>query len=319
MRAARISELGSPPELVELGGPDDAAGRALVEVSAVALNPIDLNIGAGRFYGGHPDLPYVPGSEAVGRIVEAPTLAPGTRVYVSGSGMGIARDGSLAERVVVSEEDAVPLPDDVDDAPAAAAGIAGLAGWMPVAWRAPVQEGERVLVLGGTGTVGSVAAQGARALGAARVVVAGRDPQKLERARELGADATVRIGAGDLAQAIVDAFDGEGPTLVVDPVWGEPVAAASRAAAPGARIVSLGQSAGAEATFTSADVRGKALTLLGYSNFSLPPEVKRAGYLQLLGHVAARRIAIDLDTFPLDRVADAWTHQASGRKAVVLL
>src|SRR5207253_2520788 len=174
----------------------------------------------GVFYGGHADLPYVPGCEAVGRIVEAPTLGEGIRVYVSGGGLGVQRDGTLVERVAVSEEDVFPLPGGVDDEHAVAAGIAGLAGWMPVAWRAPVQEGDRVLVLGGTGTAGSISVQGAKLLGAERVVAAGRDPDKLARVKELGADDVVRLGDGDPTDNFRDAFDGEGPTLVIDPLWG---------------------------------------------------------------------------------------------------
>jgi NADPH:quinone reductase len=319
VRAARITELGRPPEPGEVDAPEPTEGKALVEIAAVALNPIDLAIGAGGFYGGHPDLPYVPGSEAVARVVDAPSFGGGTRVYVNGDGLGLARDGTLTERVAVSEDGLYPVPEGLDDAVAVAAGIAGIAGWLPVAWRSPVQEGDRVLVLAATGTVGSVAVQGARLLGAARVVGAGRDEEKLERTRELGADATVRLDEANLADAVTEAFDGEGPTLIVDPVWGEPLAAVLAAAAAGARVVHLGQSAGPEAPLRSADVRGKQLDILGYSNFGLPADVKRAGYIELLDHVAAGRIVIDLETFPLDRVADAWSHQAQGRKAVVIL
>ena len=126
----------------------------------------------------------------------------------------------------------MPVPGDVDPALAGALGIAGLAGWLPVAVRAPVQEGETVLVLGATGTVGLVAMQGARLLGAGRVVAAGRRPEALERARRLGADAVVSLDEDDLAAALREACGGDGPSLVVDPLWGEPVVAAARAAAP---------------------------------------------------------------------------------------
>jgi NADPH:quinone reductase len=313
VRAARIDALGQPPVVAEVGEPEAAEGQTLVELSAAALNPLDLAVAAGRFYGGHPELPYVPGCEGVGR------LPGGTRVYVSGGGLGVARDGTLVERVAVAEADAIAVPEGVDDAVAAAAGIAGIAGWLPVAWRSPVQEGDRVLVLGATGTAGSVAVQGARLLGAERVVAAGRDSERLRRAESLGADATIRLDGGDVAAEVAKAFDGDAPTLVVDLLWGEPVEAALAAAAPGARIVHVGQSAGPEATLRSADVRGKQLAILGYSNFALGPETKRAGYLQLLEHVQAGRIAIDHETFELERVADAWAAQAASRKAVVLL
>ena len=94
MRAARVSELGRSPEPVDLetDGP--------VEVLSVALNPIDLAVGSGRFPGGHPPLPYTPGCEAVARV-------GGQRMYLFGQGFGVARDGFLAERVDFPEAAAV--------------------------------------------------------------------------------------------------------------------------------------------------------------------------------------------------------------------
>jgi NADPH:quinone reductase len=307
VRAAQIAELGTAPRVVET--PGDGA----IEVLAAALNPLDLNVAAGRFYGGHPPLPYVPGCEAVGR-------RDGDRLYLFGDGRGTAKDGFLAERVDFPEDLAVPVTEGLDDALAAACGIAGMAGWAPVAQRAPVRPDDRVLVLGATGTVGSVAVQGARVLGAERVVAAGRDEAGLRRALELGADETVALdGGGDLAERFREAFGGDGPTLVVDPLWGEVARAATEAAAPGARIVHVGQSAGAEATLASSVVRGKQLSILGYSDFAQSPEQKRELYQGLTEHVAAGRIRIDVETFSLDDVADAWAAQARGAKAVVTL
>ena len=78
---------------------------------------------------------------------------------------------------------------------------------------APVREGETVLVLGATGTVGFIALQAARLLGAGRVVAAGRSPEGLERAAHAGADATVAIGEGDFADQLREACGEDGPTL----------------------------------------------------------------------------------------------------------
>jgi NADPH:quinone reductase len=306
VRAAQIGELGVPPEVVERDG------EGSVEIVAVALNPLDLAIAAGRFYGGHPPLPYVPGCEAVGR-------RDGKREYLFGDGWGIRRDGFLVERAEVPDALATPVPDELDDAVAAACGIAGIAGWLPVSERAPVRSDDRVLVLGATGTVGSVAVQAARLLGAERVVAAGRDPERLERARELGADATVSLAGDGLADRLREVSGGEGPTLVVDALWAEPLQAAAEAAAPDARLVHVGQSAGPEATLPSATVRGKRLSIIGHSNFALSPDERRRAYLDVSGHVAAGRIRIDVEMFTLDEIAEAWAAQADGAKAVVTL
>lgn len=321
MRAARVTELGRPPEIGEAPGHPRGEGEALIRVLAVPLNPIEISVGAGRFYGGHPPLPFVPGGEAVGRVMEAETLAPDTLVWAHGGGLGTKRDGTLAELLSVSEDLLVSLPPDVDPTLAGALGVAGLAGWLPVAYREPVKEGETVLVLGATGTVGLVAMQAARLLGAGRVVAAGRRPEALERAKRLGADAVVSLDSEDLVAAFEEACGGDGPSLVIDPVWGEPAVAAATAAAPAARLVNIGQSAGAAAPFLSADVRGKQLAILGYSNFATPPEVMRREYLRLLAHAQAGELEVEIRTFPFERVAEAWEAQAEGAgvKVVVTL
>jgi len=305
VRAAQVVELGAPPVQVELR--DGGSTRIL----AVALNPLDLAVAAGRFYGGHPPLPYVPGCEAVG-------IRTGERVYLNGAGFGTGRDGFLLERTECPIAGA-PVPDGLDDAQAAACGIAGMAGWAAVARRSPVRPEDRVLVLGATGTVGSVAVQAARVLGAKRVVAAGRDPARLERALRLGADAAVELGGDDLRDRLRSACGGEGPTLVVDMLWSEPLEAAVAAAAPGARIVHVGQSAGPKAALLSADVRGKQLSFLGYTNFRLSEEELASIYGEIAGQVTAGRITIDVKTFPLAEVAEAWAAQASGEKAVVVV
>jgi len=306
VRAAHIVELGTHPVPVEI------EGEGSFEIVAVALNPLDLAVAAGRFAGGHPPLPYVPGCEAVGR-------RNGERVHLFGDGRGTAKDGFMVERVEFPGGLAVPVPDGLNDALAAACGIAGMAGWAPVAMRAPVRPDDRVLVLAATGMVGSIALQGARLLGADRVVAAGRDEVKLQRLLDLGADATVTLDGDDLAARFRETCGGDGPTLVVDPLWGEPARAAIEAAAPGARIVQVGQSAAPEATLTSAAIRLKQLSILGYTDFALTSEQRREVYIGLAEHVVAGRIRIDVETFPLDEVSQAWSAQQARRKAVVLV
>ena len=293
MRAAQVHELGSFPEPVEV------ADTGELEVAAVALNPLDLAIAAGRFYGGHPPLPYIPGCEAVVR-------AGDRRLYLRGDGRGVGKDGFLVERVSYPEELAIDVPDGLDDGVAAACGIAGVAGWMPVA-RAEVSPDDRVLVLGATGSVGRVAVQAAKLRGA-RVVASGRDETRLKEARELGADTTVLLG-----EPYEEEFD-----VIIDPLWGEPLADALSAAAPRARIVHLGQSAGPTATLPSGTVRGKELRILGYSAFMLTPEELREAYGEVARAVLDGRLRFEVERFPLERVADAWKAQASGAKAVVV-
>jgi len=308
-----MRRVGGVPELGELREPVPSAGLGAFELAAAALNPVDLAVGSGRYFAGHPDLPYVPGAEGVARD------AGGRLVYLFGEGLGVRRDGAFAERVLHPVEGAVPVPEGVDPVVATSLGIAGLAGWLPLAWRAPVRETDTVLVLGATGAVGNVAVQAARLLGAARVVAAGRNEAALRRAAERGADATVSLDEPDLVAAFRDACGGEGPTLVHDALWGPPAEAAMKAAARGARIVNLGQSAAPEATFASADVRGRQLELVGHSNFSVPSEVLGEEYRRLCEHAARGEIQVDTETVPLERVAEAWERQAASPHVKLVL
>lgn len=309
MRTAQVVELGSAPQVSTVESPSPAQPEILVEIEAAPLNPLDVSVASGSFYGGHPPLPYSPGCEAVGRTGE------GSLVYLFGEGRGIRRPGFLAERVAVPRDMPVPVPAGVDSAVAAAAGIAGTAAWVSAAWKAKIGPADRVLVLGASGTVGLLAVQAARVLGARRIVACGRDVQRLERARELGAHELVVRSDNTLD----DAFGGEGFTVCIDPVWGLPLAHALASAAPHARVIHVGQAAGAESPISSAAVRGKELQILGHSNFALTPHERARAYAELLDHVAGGRITIDVELHALDDVAQAWERQRSGAGMKVVI
>jgi NADPH:quinone reductase len=308
MRAAVLSELGRSPELGERPDPASADGKVVLEVLAAALNPLDIAVASGRYFAGHPPVPYVPGSEAVGRRRDS-----GELVWAFSDGLGVQRDGTFAQLATCAADALVPVPDGADPAMAAALGIAGLAGWLPLTWRAPVRNDDRVLVLGATGTAGRVAVQTARLLGAEHVVAAGRDTERLERATEDGANATVGLDDGDaLAERFREACGGDGPTLIFDPLWGPTLVAALESAARGARVVQLGQSAGAEASVPSRLVRGKQLDILGHTNFAVSRDVLREEYGKLVRHAVAGEITLDVEPVALDDVASAWERQAGG-------
>ena len=303
MRAALVREVGAVAEVGDVAEPTEET----IDVLAASINPIDLAVSRGILATGHPELPYVPGCEAVGRT------ADGRLVWISGGSLGRTSQGAIAERASVGDSHVIDVPDGADPALAVGLGIAGMAGWLPLAWRAPLRGGENVLVLGATGSVGFVAVQTAKLLGAARVVAAGRSAAGLERATQHGADATLRLDeVDDLVAAFKDAFGGEGPSYVFDPLWGEPAAAAVQAAVPHATIVNLGQSAGATSELVSAAVRFKNLSILGHTNFLVPPDELAKEYRRLVSHAVAGDIRLDVERVPLDSVADAWRRQADG-------
>lgn len=312
MKAAVIEQIGAQPVIEDVEEPVRQPGQTLIELTAAPINPIDISTAAGRYPGGSPDTPFVAGREAVGRVLESDTVATGVRVYASGLGF-------LAERAAVPDNDVLAIDSDVDDALAACFGVAGLAAWLGLEWRGDVREGETVLVLGASGAVGLIAVQAAKLLGAGRVVAAARSAEGLQRARELGADGTVKLDEHeDLAAALLDACDGQ-LDLTIDPLWGPPGAAAVKATSFGGRVVQLGQSAGKEASLESGWIRAKLVSILGHTNFAAPVEVRNAAYLRMVRHAAAGELTVDYDVMPLERVAEAWELQEAspGRKLVL--
>jgi NADPH2:quinone reductase len=313
MKGAVVEQLGTLPVHQNVDEPSRGRGQTLIEVSAAPVNPIDLSTAAGTYPGGSPDTPYVTGREGVGRVLESDTLAEGTRVY--GAGLGF-----MAERVAANDDELVEVRDaGVEDALAACFGVAGLAAWLSVEWRGDLREGETVLVLGASGAVGLIAVQAAKLLGAGRVVAAARSDKGLQRAQELGADATVKLGdQDDLAEALSEACHGQ-LDLVIDPLWGEPAAAALKATSFGGRLVQLGQSAGPEATITSGSIRTKLVSILGHTNFAAPAEVRNDAFLRMVRHASAGELTVDYEVLPLEQVAEAWERQKASPNLKLVL
>ncbi len=190
-------------------------------------------------------------------------------------------DGSLAELCLAPDEDVVPLEASVPDELAAALGLSGVAAWMALSWRGRLQPAERVLVLGGGGAVGQAGIGAARALGASTVVAVAR-PTSVDRARAAGADLVVPLG--DDVDTLAVVLSEAGPfDVVLDPVWGIAATAASRALAPGGRLVNLGGGSGDEATLQSSVLRSRSASVLGYTNNALTSEQRAAAIAAVLG------------------------------------
>ena len=149
-----LVEVGAPPRFSDFAEPEPGEGQIEVEVAAAGVHHVNLARASGSFYIGRPVVPSVVGSDGVGRTAE------GRRVFFDAP---VAPYGSWAQRALVSAAALVDVADGVDDVTAAALGNTGLAAWLALSWRARLQPGESVLVLGATGAVGSIAVQAAKA------------------------------------------------------------------------------------------------------------------------------------------------------------
>lgn len=304
MRAAVLHEVGTIPVFGDFREPEDGDGRTVAEVVAAGVNPADLFIAAGRY--GPVELPMVVGLEGIARLDD------GRRVYFN----GVPRPfGSMAQFAPIDAEAAFSVPDDLASGLAVALGIAGLAAWLPLEWRAQLAEGETVLVLGATSVVGQLGVRAAKLLGAGRVVAAGRNRQTLETLRDGGADEIVVL-EGDLREALRQAA-GDGYDVVLDLIYGPPLEAALPATRTGARIVTVGADAGSSITLPVGDLFGR--TLIGHSNQHAPPEIRRAAYERLARHAVEGQLGVEIESLPLSRIDEAWERQASGPHHKIVL
>lgn len=297
MRAAVIEAMGTDPVVRRVPVPEATEGKVVVRITSAGLNPTDQVASTG--IRGPLPVPYVPGTEGVGRLTD------GTRVYACPTRLP---HGSIAEYSLVDPDRAYPIPDGLADADALAIGIAGCTAWLATTWKGRLRAGESVLVMGATGAVGRVAVQAASILGASRVVAAGRDAAVLESLRHRGADDVVVLD-GDYEQRLVEASHG-GFDLVVDGLFAEPMAAALRVTAHGGRVVNLGMRAGRTMQLNGLQWKGR--DLLSY-DFLLPPaDVYRQAYHDLAGHILSGRMTLESETLPLDAIPDGWRQLAAG-------
>jgi NADPH:quinone reductase-like Zn-dependent oxidoreductase len=305
MRAAIVTTTGAPPQAGDFDDPTASDGNAVATVRVAGLNPVDLYKASGEF--GDVPLPSVAGSEGVADL-------DGRRVYFADA---VAPFGSMAERTLIDPAEAFDVPDGLDDDAAVTLGIAGLAAWLPLCHHAPLQGGERVLVLGATGIAGQLAVQAAKLLGAGTVVAAGRDAETLAPLRERGADAIAVLDDDDPGAALADAA-GDGFDVVADYVYGAPGQAALEQTKPGASHVVVGGGAGQEASLPFRDLQGRRV--IGHANWFVPLGVRREAYTSMAEHWIAGRLSVEIQRFALDDVGEAWETQASSphRKLVVV-
>lgn len=294
MIAARLHDSGTQPVVEEIPEPRPGDGESLVEIEAAAVGHLDLTVAGGRF-GHQPPLPYTPGTDGAGTIVRSRRFEPGTRVRLRGGGLGLARDGTWAERVAVPDSALHEVPPDVAPAlvatffsPCATASVA-------VDELGELRSGETVAVTGAAGAVGSIAVQLALRTGARTVYGLAR------------AEKRTSVPAG----AITDEPP-RGVDLLIDTVGGPGLPGLLKAMRPGGRAVLVGYTAGVDVTINlpallAADVRLLPLNLLNRDTRSV--EIA-AAMLELL---RAGELVLPITTYPLARAADAVADLAAGR------
>ena len=242
VRALVCKEYGTPDTLVveEIDNPVPGDGELLVAVKAAGLNFPDVLTIAGQYQVKTPP-PFVPGIEGAG-IVEA--LGAAVKHFSVGDPVVLTTPmGAFAEKCVVKQFMATPLPPDMPFPIAAGLSITYSTTMHALRQCANLQSGETLLVLGAAGGVGSAAVEIGKALGA-RVIAAASSAEKLEFAKSIGADDVIDYSADSLKDAVRAHTDRKGVDVVYDPVGGELAQTALRALAWHGRYLVVGFAAG---------------------------------------------------------------------------
>ncbi|WP_216693532.1 NADPH:quinone oxidoreductase family protein [Dietzia psychralcaliphila] len=241
MSAARIHRLGAPDAIaidtVEI--PALEAGEVLVRVHAAAVNYPDCLMIAGS-YQTPTELPYVPGHEAAGIVVD---IGDGVSTFTAGDRVAVLAPHTFAEYVTAPAHSVTPIPDAVDFASAAATWVCHLTAYHVLRSVARISPGDRVLVLGAGGGIGLAAVELATMLGA-DVVAAASTREKLGAARAHGARVLIDYTAGDLRTQLRATCGPGSLDAVLDPVGGTHSEPALRELRWGGTFVTLGYASG---------------------------------------------------------------------------
>jgi NADPH2:quinone reductase len=238
MRALICRAWGGVEDLAveDVPAPEPGPGEVLIEVRATAVNYADALMVAGR-YQTRPPLPFSPGLETAGVVVQCGAdvkrLKSGDRV------MAILAYGGLAEMAVAPENEVFRIPDRMTFEEAGAFAIAYVSSHVAIRWQGRLERGETLLVLGAAGGVGLAAVEIGKAMGA-RVIAGASTAEKLEVARERGADDCINYAAEELTDRVMALTEGKGADVCFDPVGGELFDAALSSLGWGGRILIVG-------------------------------------------------------------------------------
>jgi len=315
-RAIVADELGpiSNYSLRQMPRPDLAPGEVRVGLKAIGISYADVLTAAGQ-YQVRPPVPFVPGSEAAGIVIETgsdvTSVHPGDHVMVGGW------YGQYAEECVVPTDALTPVPIGIDLAEASVLSGSYSTAWHALVDRANVQPGETVLVLGAGGATGYAAVQVAKYLGA-YVIGSASSEEKRALAVSGGADATVEARAADWRELVKAANGGKPVDVVFDPVGGDLTEAAFRSLAWRGRHLIIGFPAGIASVRTNLPLlKGASLIGVNIRQFYISEPRKAAENIARVFDLAnEKKFAPAIATrYPLEDFAKAMAEVAGGDSA----
>lgn len=242
MKALLCKEFGPPESLVleEIADPTPGEGQVVIDVEAASVNFPDTLIIEGK-YQFKPAFPFSPGGEGAG-VVSA--LGAGVdSVQIGDRVIFMSGNGAFAEKIAVHAAGLMPLPEGMSTAQGAAFSMVYGTSWYALKQRAQLRAGETLLVLGAAGGVGYSAVELGKAVGA-RVIAAASTDEKLQVAKEAGADELVNYGDGQLKDKVKELTGGKGADVIYDPLGGDMFNQCMRCINWNGRVLVIGFTAG---------------------------------------------------------------------------
>lgn len=203
-------------QLDDVAEPTPGPGEALLAVRAIGVNFADTHFRKGEYFI-RPQFPQTMGMEAAGEIV---AVGPGVSGLSVGDRVMALGMNAYAERMIVRPNECYRMPDALDFVRAAALPVQGITASHVLGLCGRLQPGERVLVHAAAGGVGTLAIQLAKALGASKVIATASSEDKRALARELGADLSIDLGAGDWVEQVKDATERKGVDVILEMIGG---------------------------------------------------------------------------------------------------
>lgn len=310
MKAIRVEEFGDPSvlKLVEIERPAPGDGEVLIEVKSAGVNYADTMRRRNQYLEETP-LPFVPGSEVAGEVAEVGAgvedAQEGDRIVTL---LGI---GGYAGYAVAPAQNLIPVPDGMDFDEAAAIPLQGLTAYHVLRTSGMLEEGESVLVHAAAGGVGTLAVQIAKLMGASPVVATASTQEKLDLAKEFGADVLINYSEEDWPEKVREATDGVGADVILEMIGGDFVQKNLECLAAFGRMVVYGAASGERGSLVPMDLMHENQVVAG---FYLPqimgrPELFGPSLEEILGWISSGDLKLTIGTrYPLEKASEA--HEA---------
>ncbi|QXE33852.1 zinc-binding alcohol dehydrogenase family protein [Streptomyces sp. GMY02] len=322
MRALRFDRFGDPHvlHLVDLPDPVAQRGDAVIAVKAASVNPSDLKNITGQIPGA--PLPRIPGRDFSGVVLDGPRDWIGAEVWGTGGDLGITRDGSHAELLVVPAAALVRKPERLSFEEASTVGVNFVVGWLGTVEAARLATGENIAVFGVSGGVGGAVAQIARALGGRVIGVDRRRPADgTPAAAVIEEFVTLDGGARDIGARVRGCTAGKGADVVYDAVGGVTTQAALASLAHGGRLVVISAVGTRTVEIDLVDLYHNETRILGCNSLCLDAAQSGARLESITPYFESgqfRPLPIT-DRYPLDNGTDAYLAVEKGIRGRIVI